>query len=77
MIMNALVELLSQKLLPGRFLLIIKAADFLQEEIQVHLMVQDVTTNPKAVGLLFAGSSSIAVANPIGDVLGFLGASKW
>jgi hypothetical protein len=39
------------------------------------LMVQDVATNPKAVGLLFAGSSSIAVANPIGDVLSFFGAT--
>jgi endonuclease G len=39
------------------------------------LMVQDVTTNPKAVGLLFAGSSTTAVANPIGQVLSFLGAS--
>ena len=38
-------------------------------------MVEDVTTNPRAVGLLFAGSSSIAVANPIDDVLGFLNAS--
>lgn len=38
------------------------------------LMVEDVTTNPRTVGLLFAGSVScnkfsIAVANPIGDVL--------
>ena len=39
------------------------------------LMVQDVTTNPKAIGLLFAGSSSIAVANPINSVLSFLGAT--
>jgi hypothetical protein len=39
------------------------------------LMVQDVTTNPKAVGLLFAGSSSIAVANPINSVLSFFGAT--
>jgi len=38
-------------------------------------MVQDVATNPKAVGLLFAGSSSLAVANPIGQVLSFLGAT--
>jgi hypothetical protein len=38
-------------------------------------MVQDVTTNPKAVGLLFAGSSSIAVANPINEVLSFIGAT--
>jgi hypothetical protein len=39
------------------------------------LMVQDVTTNPRAVGLLFAGSSSTAIANPIGQVLSFLGAT--
>ena len=39
------------------------------------LMVQDLTTNPKAVGLLFAGSSSIAVANPINSVLSFFGAT--
>jgi hypothetical protein len=38
-------------------------------------MVQDVTTNPRAVGLLFAGSSSSAIANPIDEVLGFLGAT--
>ena len=37
------------------------------------LMVEDVDNNPRAVGLLFAGSSSIAVANPIGDVLDFFG----
>ena len=37
------------------------------------LMVEDVTTNPRAVGLLFAGSSSIAVANPIGQVLSWIG----
>jgi hypothetical protein len=36
-------------------------------------MVQDVTTNPKAVGLLYAGSSSTAVANPISHVLSHLG----
>jgi len=33
------------------------------------LMVENVAGNPAAVGLLFAGSKSIAVANPIGDVL--------
>lgn len=33
------------------------------------LMVEDVNNSPRAVGLLFAGSSSIAVANPIHDVL--------
>ena len=36
-------------------------------------MVQDVATNPKAVGLLFAGSSTYAIANPIDEVLAFCG----
>jgi hypothetical protein len=39
------------------------------------LMVEDVATNPHAVGLLFAGSSTDAIANPIQQVLSFLGAS--
>lgn len=44
------------------------------------LMVEDITTNPRAVGLLFAGSvtcsnSAIAIANPINSVLSFYGAS--
>lgn len=37
------------------------------------LMVEDVRKNPNAVGLLYAGSSLDAVANPIGDVLNFFG----
>jgi len=39
------------------------------------LLLEDVSTNPRAVGLCFAGSSSIAVANPIGPVLSHLGAA--
>jgi hypothetical protein len=44
------------------------------------LMVEDVTTNPRAVGLLFAGSSicnrfSVGIANPINDVLNYFGAT--
>jgi hypothetical protein len=44
------------------------------------LLVQDITTNPKAVGLCFAGSSicsqsAIAIANPINDVLSWAGAT--
>ncbi len=38
-------------------------------------MVEDVATKPRAVGLLFAGSSSSAIVNPIGEVLTFLGAT--
>lgn len=39
------------------------------------LMVEDVDTTPRAVGLLYAGSSTIAVANPIDEVLTFFGAT--
>jgi hypothetical protein len=38
-------------------------------------MVEDIATTPHAVGLLFAGSSSTAIANPIGEVLTFLHAT--
>jgi hypothetical protein len=48
---------------------------FLNSGDSGSLMVQDVTTNPRAIGLLFAGSSSTAIANPIGQVLTFLGAT--
>ena len=37
------------------------------------LMVEDVAINPRAVGLLYAGSSSVAIANPINDVLSYFG----
>jgi hypothetical protein len=42
------------------------------------LLLEDAATNPRAVGLCFAGSSicangSIAIANPIGDVLNKIG----
>ncbi|MEN8006220.1 MAG: hypothetical protein ABFS42_04355 [Candidatus Krumholzibacteriota bacterium] len=39
------------------------------------LMVEDVSTDPSAVGLLFAGNSSLAVANPIDEVLSFYNAT--
>lgn len=51
------------------------ASKFLNSGDSGSLMVEDVATNPRAVGLLFAGSSSIAVANPIGAVLSHLGAT--
>lgn len=38
------------------------------------LMVEDAATNPRAIGLLYAGSSTAAIANPIGEVLTFVGA---
>jgi len=39
------------------------------------LLVQDVSSNPRAIGLLFAGNNTAAFANPIGQVLNFLGAT--
>lgn len=46
---------------------------FLNSGDSGSLMVQDVTTNPRAVGLLYAGSSTSAIANPIQEVLTLLG----
>jgi len=48
---------------------------FLNSGDSGSLMVEDVTTNPRAVGLLFAGGGGTAVANPIGAVLSHLGAT--
>lgn len=39
------------------------------------LVVEDVTTNPRAVALLFAGGRNTAICNPIDDVLSYLGVS--
>jgi hypothetical protein len=48
---------------------------FLNSGDSGSLMVEDVTTNPRAVGLLYAGSSTSAIANPIGHVLSHLNAT--
>jgi len=57
----------------GQILVTNRASKFLNSGDSGSLMVEDVSTNPHAIGLLFAGSSSIAVANPIDDVLNYLG----
>lgn len=49
---------------PGKFL---KSGD------SGSLLVENAAVNPRAVGLLFAGSSRVAVANPIAEVLSALG----
>ena len=48
---------------------------FLNSGDSGSLMVEDVATNPRAIGLLFAGSSTDAIANPINQVLSFLNAT--
>jgi hypothetical protein len=59
----------------GQIIVKNRGSKFLAGGDSGSLMVEDVSNNPRAVGLLFAGSSSLAVANPIDDVLSFYNAS--
>jgi len=59
----------------GQIFIANSGSKFLNSGDSGSLMVEDVTTNPRAVGLLFAGGGGIAVANPIGAVLSHLGAT--
>lgn len=61
------------KTFTGQIIVANKASRFLAGGDSGSLMVEDVSTNPRAVGLLFAGSTSLAVANPIGQVLSWIG----
>ena len=63
------------KTFTGQIVISNRASKFLAGGDSGSLMVEDITTNPRAVGLLFAGSSSTAIANPIGQVLSFFGAT--
>ncbi len=63
------------KTFTGQIVIANKGSRFLAGGDSGSLMVQDIATNPRAVGLLFAGSSSTAIANPINQVLSFLGAT--
>lgn len=55
--------------------IVIGGRGFLKGGDSGSLMVEDVTSGARAVGLLFAGSRRYAIANPIDEVLSFLGAS--
>ncbi len=61
------------KTFTGQIIINNKGSRFLAGGDSGSLMVEDVATNPRAVGLLFAGSSSLAVANPIDAVLSWIG----
>jgi len=54
---------------------ILNGGRFIQSGDSGSLMVEDLTTNPKAVGLCFAGSSKYGIANRINDVLAWAGAT--
>ena len=55
----------------GQIIISNKGSKFLNSGDSGSLMVENVSNNPRAVGLLFAGSSTAAVANPINDVLDY------
>ncbi len=57
----------------GQIIIANKRSAFLDSGDSGSLMVEDVDVNPCAVGLLFAGGSQTAVANPINEVLAFFG----
>lgn len=63
------------KTFTGQLVIRNRGSKFLNSGDSGSLMVEDVATNPRAVGLLFAGGSGSAIANPIGPVLSFLGAT--
>jgi hypothetical protein len=68
------------KTFTGQIIIANRRCNFLDGGDSGSLMVEDVTTNPHPVGLLYAGSvqcsnQAVAIANPIGDVLAFLGAT--
>jgi hypothetical protein len=63
------------KTFTGQIVVKNRGSRFLNSGDSGSLMVEDVATHARAIGLLFAGSSTSAIANPIGQVLSFLGAS--
>src|SRR5438552_3856472 len=63
------------KTFTGQIVVANGGSKFLNSGDSGSLMVEDVATNPHAVGLLYAGSSVDAISNPIGQVLAFLGAT--
>jgi hypothetical protein len=53
----------------GQIMIRNRGSKFLAGGDSGSLMVEDIDTNPRPVGLLYAGSSTVAIANPIQDVL--------
>ena len=63
------------KTFTGQIVVANRGNKFLNGGDSGSLLVEDVATNPRAIGLLFAGGGSEAIANPIDEVLSFLGAT--
>jgi len=64
-----------QKTFYGQIVVANSSGSFLRAGDSGSLMVQDISPNPRAIGLLFAGNNTEAFANPAGQVLNFLGAA--
>src|SRR5213076_1994164 len=62
------------KTFTGQIVIANRTSKFLNSGDSGSLMVENVTVNPRAIGLLYAGSSTSAIANPINEVLQFIGA---
>lgn len=63
------------KTFTGQIVITNSRSKFLAGGDSGSLLVEDVATNPRAIGLLFAGSNTTAIANPIGQVLSYFGAT--
>lgn len=63
------------KTFTGQIVISNSGSKFLNSGDSGSLLVEDVSTRPRAAGLLYAGSSTSAIANPIGEVLQYIGAT--
>ncbi len=61
------------KTFTGQIVVANSGSKFLNSGDSGSLMVEDVSANPRAVGLLYAGSNTSAIANPISAVLSWIG----
>jgi len=53
--------------------IVVEGRKFLLGGDSGSVLLEDVDSNPRYVGLLFAGSNTIGIANPINDVLDYFG----
>jgi hypothetical protein len=61
------------KTFTGQIIMANNGSKFLNSGDSGSLLVEDVAATPRAVGLLYAGSSTTAIANPIAEVLQYVG----
>jgi hypothetical protein len=57
----------------GQLVMANNGSKFLNSGDSGSLLVEDVSANPRAAGLLYAGSGTAAIANPMAEVLQYVG----